>query len=293
MERERKVAKWYRQKEVIWHIFWLTIIYGAAHWFLLVMTGKWWDDWVYANHNAEYMIEVFMQSSLPLEAFVKMSVWNLPYRWFVFLYFYLDGILVYLILKKIDLFSIEASFWLAALFMTIPVNDVRVTWICYGYSFYFLLFWISFYLVTFMGKLKGLRKVGLRIVSLFILLIAFHLESIMLMTLLILFYLYYEELKDDWKWNKTGINVKKLLMAVVHYIDFLIAPIAWYVLDKALFPGYGIYGGHSYIPWDRVLGIFLRSPIYAINTLRAVIENYSNVAEDNIAKIFILTIIIL
>lgn len=285
------MAKWYREKETFRHILWLTIIYGAAHWFLLVMTGKWWDDWVYANHNVEYLIEVCMQSSLPLEAFVKMSVWNLPYKWLVFLYFYLDGVLVYSILKKTDLFCAEASFWIAALFMTIPVNDARVTWICYGYSFYFLLFWISFYLVTCLGKLKGGKKSGLRIVSLLILLVAFHLESTMLMTLLILFYLYYEELKDDWRWSETRNNVKKLFMAVIHNIDFLIAPIAWYVLNKVLFPGYGIYGGHSYIPWNRLVGIVMHSPVYALNTLKSIIVNYSNVAEDVIARIFILVIL--
>lgn len=279
-------------KGAFWHIIWLTVIYVAAHWFLLVATGKWIDDWVYADHNVEYIIEVFMQSSLPLEAFIKMSVWNLPYRWFVFLYFYLSGILVYAILNKVDLFSQEACFWIVALFMTIPINDARISWICYGYSLCFLLFWVSFYIVTIWMRAKGAKKIGLRVFSLLMLMLSFNLESTMLMTLFILFFLYYEDLKGEWKRGEIKANIKKFLIAIVRYADFLIAPIAWYVLDKVLFPAYGAYGGHSYIPWGKLPKIILHSPVYALKTLSTIIKSYFSVLDSDIVRILIVIILI-
>ncbi|MCM1125492.1 MAG: hypothetical protein NC429_03390 [Lachnospiraceae bacterium] len=282
------MLKWHKKKKTLWDILWLTIIYVAAHWFLLVATGKWWDDWVYADHNVEHLIEVCMQSGLPLDAFINMSVWNLPYRWLVFLYSYLDGVIIYFILKKIDLFSAESYFWVSALFVTIPINNERIIWICYSYSFCFLLFFISFYLVTFWIGTKGFKRIGLRILSLLILLVSFNMESNLLMTLLILFYMYYTELKKDWKWKEITINIKKVLKTVIHYIDFLIAPVAWYILDKLLFPGYGLYAGRSDIPWSRLLGIVIRSPMYAFGTLKVIAKNYSETATGNIAKTFVI-----
>lgn len=285
------MVKWYKEKKVFWQIFWLTVIYVAAHWFILVASGKWIDDWVYANHNVEYIIEVFMQSSLPLEAFIKMSVWNLPYRWFVFLFFYLGGILVYVILNKIDLFSSDAYFWIAALFMTIPINDARISWICYGYSLCFLLFWVSFYLVTLWIETKGIKKIVLRCLSLLILLISFNLESTLLMTLFILFYLYYEDLKNDWHRGEIKKNIKRFSITIIRYMDFLMAPIVWYILDKALFPGYGVYGGHSYIPWDKLPEIIFYSPVHAFNTLSAIIKNYCSVLENDVVKALVVIIL--
>lgn len=276
----------YKTDETFKHLFWVTVVYVLAQGFLLVVSGIWWDDWAYVNKNWDYLLEVFLQSSLPLQAYIDASLWMLPdgaYRILVFVYFYVGALLVYIIMKKIDVFSSEAAFWITLLYITIPINDARITWICYGYSLGLFSFWIAFYLVTLWRGEIGRKAIRIRVLSLIVLIFSFNTESIMLMTLLILLYLYYERLKDGWKWREIGANIKKCFYTVLYYIDFLLAPIVFYFGKHMMFPGYGVYGGHNYVDWNALPGLILRSPLFAINTMKGLVLNYIDILSNHIA----------
>lgn len=293
-EEIEKMIKRHKENLIFKHLIWLTVVYFAAHWFLLVATGRWWDDWVYANKNWDYLLEVFMQSSLPLHAFIDAGLWIFPDgfdRILTFVLFYVGGIFVYLILNKIDFLETEDCFWITLLYLVIPINDARITWICYGYSLGLFIFWLSFYFST-LWKEKADKKISiLRIISLILLLISFDTESIMLMTLLILGYFYYKDLKEGWVWKEWKSNIKKFLKSVLMHIDYLIAPMAWYAMDKMLFPGYGKYGGHSYILWYAVPGIIAKSPFFALITLKGILINYVALIKDK-GALLLLTVIV-
>lgn len=286
----------YKENTCFRHIFWLTVVYFAAHWFLLIATGRWWDDWVYADKNWDYLLEVYMQSSLPLHAIINAGLWIFPdgfYRIITFVLFYGGAIFFYKILRKIDLFSEDACFWIASLYVVIPVNDARITWICYGYSLGLFMFWLAFYLGTLWKEYSGAKRILVRILSVYFLLISFDTESIMLMTVLILLYFYYRDLKDGWKWRTICINIKKMILAAVHHIDYLCAPIVWYFGSKLLFPGYGVYGGHSYIPWNGLVGIILNAPRNAYQTFRTILGTYMNLIKTpKVTKIVVLILIV-
>ena len=150
----------YKESTAVRQVFWLTIVYVLGHSFLLMATGRWWDDWVYADKNWDYLLEVFMQSSLPLHAFINAGLWILPdgfYRIITFFLFYVGGIFVFLILKKLEFITKEECFWIVALYYVIPINDARITWICYGYSLGLFVYWTSFYLST-IWKEKNTHK---------------------------------------------------------------------------------------------------------------------------------------
>lgn len=285
------MLKRYKEDANFRHIFWLTLIYMLAHWFILVSTGRWWDDWVYADHDVEYMMDVFMQSSLPLAGVVNIIIWYVPYKLFVFLMFYADGVFLYKILKCIDLFSEEAAFWISALFLIIPVNDARITYMCFNYSLGLFCYLLSFYLITRWIRQEGKKKIITRIISLLLLIPAFNAESIMLLVVLMLLYLYYEELKTVWEWNDIKLNIKKILLAVIHYIDYLIIPIANYCVPKILFPGYGFYGGHSYISWDTLPHIIINSPKYTWLTFKNIFSNWGMVITENPEKVALYTVV--
>lgn len=291
----KKFIDQYKTNETMKHIFWITMVYILSQGFLLVVSGTWWDDWVYVNKNWDYLREVFLQSSLPLQAYIDASLWLLPdgtYRILVFLYFYAGALLVYAILNKIDVFSEKTAFWITLLYITIPINDARITWICYGYSLGLFAFWIAFYLVTLWKGKKGKKAVTLRVLSLIVLVFSFNTESIMLMTLLILLYLYYERLKDRWKWRDIGINVKKCFKAILYYIDFLLAPIVFYFGKHILFPGYGVYGGHNYVDWKALPDLLLRSPVYAFRVIEELILNYKNMLLRRPISVIFLIIVL-
>lgn len=279
------MLKHYREDAQFRQILWLTVIYVLAHWLLLVSRGIWWDDWVYADHNAEYIIEVCKQNSLPLSAIVCIISWYIPYKFFVFVMFYTDGILLYKILNCIDWISEEATFWVSALFLIVPVNDARITWMCFDYSLGLFCYLLSFYLITRWVRQKGKKKVITRLLSLLLLLLAFDAESIMLMVVLMLFYLYYVELQADWNWGEIRINLRKILCAVVHYLDYLILPMANYIVWKIFFPGYGYYSGHSYISWDDLPSIIINSPRYTWLTFKNIFTNWEVTMMDKPEKI--------
>ena len=274
------MLKKYRKNEVFRHIFWITVVYAITHGFLLIATGRWWDDWAYADRNWDFMIEVFMQSSLPLHAVINAVTWLFPhffYRILTFAYFYIGALLFYRIMKKTGLFSEDAAFWIALLYVGIPVNDARIAWIDYAYSFGFLMFWIAFHTVTVFCKSTGKKRIVMRLLSLVLLLVSFDTESIMMLTFIILAYLYYDDAKDGWNRKDIKGCVKRLALAVVRHLDFLFAPIAWYFGDKILFPAYGFYGGHSYIPWNELPATMLHVPANALITLKNILGSYYSV----------------
>jgi len=269
----------------------MTVIYILAHWFILVSTGRWWDDWVYADHDAGYLMDVMKQSSVPLAGVVNIVIWYIPYKLCTFLMFYADGIFLYKILNGMDLFSEDAAFWVSTLFLIIPVNDARITYICFNYTLGLFCYLLSFYLITRWIRQEGKTRIITRILSLLILIPAFNAESVMLMVVLMLLYLYYEELKTGWEWKEIRLNIKKLFFAVVHYIDYLLLPIVNYFGTKILFPGYGFYGGHSYVLWDDLPHTIMLSPWYTWLTFKNIFSNWEFTMTDKPEKIILYLVV--
>lgn len=273
----KKFMNKYRTSEIFKHLLWITIVYLLAQGFLLIASGIWWDDWLSRTRNWEGHLESALQQGLPLRAYIHASLWFLPegaYRILVFFYYYVESLLVYTIMKKIDVFSSDAAFWITLLYIVIPINDARILLCCYDYQVGLFSFWIAFWLVTLWQGKNGKKAVFMRILSLVVLMFSYNTESIMLMTLVILLYLYYEKLKDEWVWNEVGANIRKFFRAVLCYIDFLLAPIIFYFGKEILFPTYGGYSGYRSVDVETLPELILHSPIYACKTMMYLLSNY-------------------
>lgn len=279
------MIKHYRNETIFGHLFWITITYVAAHWFLLVATGRWWDDWVYANKNWDYLFEVMIQSSLPLSAVADGSNWLFPdgfYRVLVFAWYYVSTVLFYKILKKMDFFSKDACFWITMLFVTTPVFDARILWIMYPYAIGMPLFLSGFYLTICNENIRTKEGIIKRIISLLLLMLSYcFLQSAMLFAIPLVLYLCYLEMKNNWNWNNVKNNIIRFLKAILHYSDFLIEPIVWYFGDKILFPGYGMYGEVYYINWSDLPSIIKDSPKNACVSLSRIVITYFNVVKSS------------
>ena len=269
------------------HIFWITVVYLLSQWFLLIVTGRWWDDWVYADKNWDYLYEVMRQSSVPFIAYLDASLWQLPdgfYRVITFALYYAGTILFYFILRRTSIFQDEECFWIALLYVTVPANDARILWICFPYGVGFLLMWIAFFLTTIWAEKAGAGRVLLRIGTLFILMLAFScLQSTMMMVIPIVGFLCYKELSEKGNIKKSIKDIKKfiknLFPIIAHYSDILLLPIIWYVGDKLLFPGYGIYGGVYSVGWSKLPIIITKFPFRAIGTFMRILWSYINILK--------------
>lgn len=286
------IIKRNKEDEIFWHIFWISIVYFLAHGFLFIATGRWWDDWVYADKNWGYLLEVFTQSSIPSLAYIDGFLWLFPdgvYRIFVFVIFYLGSVLFYHILRKLHFLSLTDCFWIMLFYVTAPVNDARITWICWPYSLGLFMYWSSFYLATMWKEENDKkRRCVIRFFSIFALFMSFHAESIMILTSLIIGYFLYVDFKDDFV-GWTVKDIKRLSLQSIQYMDYWLAPIIWYFGTKMLYPGYGVYGGHSYVSWGSLWKIIACSPIYVIITLRSLILEYIMLLLD--AKIFFVSLL--
>lgn len=286
-----KIINKYHNDIMFRHIFWITIVYILSQWFLLVVSGIWWDDWVYVNKNWDFLYETRLKYSAPLSAYTTAALWILPdgaYRWLVFLYFYVGSVLVYIILNKIDIFSVNDAFWITLLYVAMPINDARITWICCGYSLGLLVFWIAFYLTTLWQGKHGRKMIYLRILSLLVLVFSFQTESNMPMTLIILLYLYYEALKNEWNWKEFKNNIKNFLWVIVRYIDFLLAPIVYYIGKVLIFPGYTEVGSHSYVDWQAIPKLLAHTPCYIYATMLTLLISYGKMVLKWIVRIILL-----
>ncbi len=285
-----------KNNDVYRKIICITLVYVAAHWFLLVATGRWWDDWVYADKNWDYLLEVMKQSSLPLSAFADGSNWLFPdgfYRILVFCWYYIAAILFFKILNTIEYFSEDACLWITLLSITIPVFDARILWIMYPYALGMPLFLGGFYVAVSNDNINSKNGIAKRILSLILLMLSYcFLQSAMLLVLLLVLYLCILELRNDWDWKNIKRNIARLIRTGLHYLDFLFEPIIWYFGSKMLFPGYGAYGEVYYISWAALPGIIFHSPLNAYFTLKGIVLSYLNVLNVSHASLYLLSFIV-
>lgn len=291
------MIKKYKESQAFRHFFWITITYVAAHWFLLIATGRWWDDWVYADKNWNYLYEVMRESSLPLSAVVDASNWIFPdgfYRVLVFFWYYFSTCLFYKLINKIVLFKKDDCFWVTLFFAVAPVFDARILWIMYPYAIGMPLLFCGYILAIKKDEVSAKERVLRRICSLLLLMLAYSfLQSAMLLIIPFILYLCYLDLCKDWEWKNVRKNIKRFFVAVLSYIDFLTEPILWYFGDKLLFPGYGVYGGVYYIKWETLLSTILHSPIYAFTTFKSILSNYWNVLKDSrVVRLVIIIVVV-
>lgn len=270
----------------------LTIIYFFAHWYLLVATGCWWDDWIVVYSTAEQLKERFCSSGRPWQAYNLMSVRWIPnggYRIVVFVMFYLGSIFVYQILRSTKIFSNADCFWICALYIVVPINDARITLICYGYTLSLFLFWLSFYLITIWRNKKGKVRIGLRVLSLALLFYSYHPESLLVFTSLIWMYLFYDALREM---DKESNLLHRCLYILIKNMDFLLLPFLNFAIRRSLFKPYGAYEGYNSFNAHSLFKGIINFPKSACRTFVNVINNYKQQFGGTFLILFFLLVVV-
>ena len=185
---------------VLKHRICLALIYTAAHFMLCLISGQWWDDWCYWINGPEQLISLYSASGIPMQAYYILSVMWLPnwgYRIVVFVLFILVALLFYEILRGMDIFSEDDAFFIAAVALTVPVNDARTVLNCFAYTVEIFLFMAGFLLATKINLFSGAKKYLIRIVSLILLVGSYTMESLLVFTGIIWLYLLYDIAKNN------------------------------------------------------------------------------------------------
>ena len=127
----------------------LSIIYCMAHWMLLVVSGRWWDDWCTFNQPFSTVIKMALELGRPFSIVITWFAKLLPeagYRIVTFILYYYCMLFLYKALRMwLDL-NDEDCFWICALYSVIPVNDARIMLCIFPYTiglFFFMAGMIS------------------------------------------------------------------------------------------------------------------------------------------------------
>lgn len=231
----------------------ITLIYVASQSILLIVTGRWWDDWVFYNQTQEDLIKIASEtgriSFFVVIKFAKLFPEN-GYRIIVYLMYYFGALFFYATLKQALKINNKACCTICSLYVIIPVNDARIMLCVFPYAIGIFFFLAGFYLLTFIVN-SDCKKVW-RVVDLILFWLSYTLNAdLVLYAIVLLYILVYE----------------KTLKNFIKYIDYLFLPIVFYFGKKMFFTPYGGYEGYNEVTIERLLkGIvnILPADIFAI-----------------------------
>lgn len=234
------------------HRIYLAVIYTAAHLMLCLISGQWWDDWCYWINGPELLISLYSASGIPMQAYYILCVMWLPkwgYRIVVFVLFLLVALIFYEILRQMDVFSEDDAFFIAAVAMTVPVNDARTVLNCYAYTVEIFLFMCGFLLATKIKLFSGAKKYLIHAISLILLVGSYSMESLLVFTGMIWVYLLYDTAKNNMK-AKPG---RRILLFFRSFWDYLVLPFAFFVLKRIFFKPYGAFAQYNQLTKDSLI----------------------------------------
>lgn len=262
-------------KETIKPYLIITLVYILAHFFILLLSGCWWDDWTFMTHDLNYISIVASQSGRPEWNLLIPFCWSQPNngRILIFFLYLLDALFVYAAIKNCGLFDERESLIIGLLFAVAPVDDARILISNFSYTVGLFFFFLSLMLFMFWNRMdKSAKKTIFRICLLVLFFISFILNSVLAYYYILIGYLFVLELKDSKEQN----IVKKALSAVknvlVKYPDFFVLPFIYYGINKTFFPTYGdAFDDYNAVTISGTLKCFLYIPLSVIKTFKDII----------------------
>lgn len=219
----------------------ISLVYIASQSMLLIISGRWWDDWCFYNQRTEDLIKIAMESGRPsfffLIKFAKLFSED-AYRILIFIMFYFGALFFYGILRRVLRLTHTTCCIICCLYIIIPANDARIMLSVFSYSIGNFFFLFGFYILTFViEKEKGKKKIVWRLVDLILFWCSYVLNSNLVLYAIPLLYILIHE---------------GTLQKAAKYIDYLFLPIVFYLIRKKIFVPYGGYKGYNQI---SVVGI--------------------------------------
>ncbi|VVB88559.1 Uncharacterised protein [uncultured archaeon] len=220
--------------------FLILILYTFAHGLILLNGGIYWDDWVLYNVDKAITIDRFWQNGAIWVGYFHGFLLSFEngiflYRLSVFLAFFLSALFLNSILKNIREIDSTSRFFIVLFFALFPVNSARIALITVPYALSYFLFFLGFWVVS---KYSISKNIFLRFLSLPILFSSFFIKSLLIFYCLVILYIIYNE--------KVYINsLASLMKGALKYIDFLLLPVVFWIIQSIYFVPYGFYQGYN------------------------------------------------
>ena len=242
----------------------ITLVYLLSQFFLLILSGCWWDDWTFMAHNLDYVAQVASESGRPEWNILVPLCWSLPNngRILIFVLYYLDALFVYDILKNCGFFNEKDSLLITLLYLMVPVNDARLLISNFAYTVGLFLFYLG--CMLFVRWNRSEKKVVYRILLLVLFFCSCILNSLLTYYYIVIFYLFLLELK-----KREKITIKNIFSSIWdvirHYPDFIIVPFVYFAYNKIFFPTHGeIYSNYNTVHPLEIIKAVISIPKYIL-----------------------------
>lgn len=218
------------------------------------LNAVYWDDWELFNTDDSVILEIFRQAGVigNWVGYLHVAMLKIGpplYRITVLVFGYLCGVLLWKLLGTIKGLVDEEKFWIAALFLVLPLNPARfalinaLTFLC---LFSFFLAWYVF---------VARRGMIFRGISLALFLFSFNLNSLLVFYFLPLahsVWLYAEP-----RWESVLRWCRKNAL-------FICAPVFFFWFQKHFFVPYGMSENYNTISFGLIERVLLPLPVMAI-----------------------------
>lgn len=250
--------QWNIEKKPIQTLFFLYLISNI---FLLLNTqGIYWDDWVIYNQSFNEIKNLCNQltGNSHLFEYIHQSLSDIgngvaPYRITTFIVYFLAGLFLYFILLDIKTLSRTSAFYIALLFLILPVNNARIALCDLPYGLFLCVFFFAFWLLTQYINKNGPLLFRLTILLLFYL--SFFVNSLLVFYAIVVFYTVYKI--TDGRLYLTFDNFKSAAITFIRrYLDFLILPILFFYIKTHYFAPYGLYKNYNSVSADYLNILF-------------------------------------
>ncbi|TGN07969.1 hypothetical protein [Leptospira ilyithenensis] len=218
---------------------------------LLNYDGVFWDDWVTYNQSFETLKIMYEEIQFVLigsfaTLLTRIGNQVFPFRFYIFVFGFLNGVFLYQILKSLNLFDRNSVFFLTMLFLVVPLFGGKNAMTPYGLPVF--CYYFGFYILTIYFENPRLWK---RALALLLFYCSFSLNSFLVFYFFAGAYIYYMV------WKQNGKKFfKSSYLTILKYPDFLILPIAYFLVKTIFFVPYGDYVGYNEVKTEGVLNSF-------------------------------------
>lgn len=212
----------------------LSVIYFCTHWMLLILSGRWWDDWCMYNQPTAVMKEWALSAGRPSIFFYMEFAKAIPeagYRIITFIMFYYCTLFLYKILKNWLLLSDRACFLICAIYIVIPSYDCRALLAVFPYSIGLFFFMAGMSTLSVILREKQMTW-SYRILLWLLFGIGFTLNSNLCFYAIVLLMI---------------LMMTRSIKGCIKYLDFFISPIVFFGVKGQCFPTYGAYEDYNSI----------------------------------------------
>ena len=254
----------------------ISIIFLLTNWFMLVLTGTWWDEKTWAFSSTAEKWDISLQLGRPIDFFLQVFIFKIPEvvaRIIIFICYYCITIGTYFIYNQIAFFDESHAFLATIIFVAIPANDAKVMRGVFPYTVGCFLFIVAFCELILLQKKYKYNNIPLRILTIALFLGSFLLNSNLVFYGVPCLYIF------------RYIIVNGQIRTFYKWFDFAIAPLVFFGVKICFFPAYGLYEGYNEVTVDRIIFGMIRTINTCVGRLIDILANWFEFV--NIALLFI------